>query len=977
MRPEEVSELSRLLDAALALDPIARTAWLAELARTQPETAEHLRSMLRQTQATDTSLLPKLPTVESDDAVANVGERVGPYVLVREIGHGGMGSVWLADRADGTFKRRVALKLPRLTWAAGLGKRMARERNIGALLEHPHIARLYDAGVDEHGRPYIAMEYIEGQPIDLFSREHGLGINERLRLFLQVVKAVAYAHGHLVLHRDLKPGNVLVDAGGQAHLLDFGIAKLLDAADTTGTQLTQELGRALTLTYAAPEQIAGKPLAVTADVYSLGVLLYELLTGSLPYRTKRDTPSALEEAILAGDAPLASSRTMDKSAARALRGDLDAIIGKALKREPNERYPTADALAADIQRYLDGQAIEARPDSTWYRLRKAAVRHRMPLGAGAAILLALLIGGVGMLLQARKTAEEAERAQVATAFVAELFRVDASQPLFLDGTGSRATQAVLLERGAKLIEARFEKQPAIRAELYGAVGRVYVELGQPRLGSEFGNRQLQILREQHAADRQVAQSFILLTEAALTAHRDADAESYAQQAVDSLRSDQSERAYALAMLARTQVANGKLTQAAQTISEGKSTVAAMNLQSSLAMSWLSWDEAQLLRIHNRFNEGLPIQLRAIEEALAAEGPHSSAAFDMRVETAGMLISRNRPQEARKLRDEAIRSFESLGGVHRIRAELAKADLAYREFTDGHLSYAEAVGVIQPAKSFLALQSAVPAELLAQVDLNLAAINQAYGEYAKAEVLLDRSIPLLRAVSQSLMDQLCIVAIAGVNQTGVGEHAAADVSLREAVRLRHQMGHDRFPFTALQWYFVAMNLNMQGLHEQAEAFLANAPKFGDMGGDSTYIQDLLPRTLAQIRLDARNLDGARQAIASLKGADSVDGPWRNYGNYEYFYLLGQLGCAAGDLKTGLSNFAIAEPAFSAHASPNSPELARMRAQIGLCALSTGDRKLAEQMATQARTAFQEQPRVSLYWKEPLQQLETRLGTKSIH
>ena len=362
MSPDEVVELSRLLDEAQALEPVLREPWLAELEQTKPQVAQHLRDMLRHAETSHTGALPELPRVDADDAVAAAGERVGPYRLLHEIGRGGMGTVWLADRADGTFKRRVALKLPRLAWAAGLGRRMARERDIGALLEHPNIARLYDAGVDEHGRPYIAMEYIDGQPIDMYCRDHALDLRARLKLFLEVAQAVACAHGRLVLHRDLKPANVLVDASGHVHLLDFGIAKLLD--DTgAGSDLTQEQGRVLTLNYASPEQIAGRPLGVAADVYSLGVLLYELVTGKLPYRVKRPTTGAMEEAILAGDAPWASSRVADKKLARQLKGDLDAILAKAIKRDPSERYPTADALAADIQRYLDGHAIEARPDS--------------------------------------------------------------------------------------------------------------------------------------------------------------------------------------------------------------------------------------------------------------------------------------------------------------------------------------------------------------------------------------------------------------------------------------------------------------------------------------------------------------------------------------------------------------------------------------------------------------------------------------
>ena len=356
---------------------------------------------------------------------------------------------------------------------------MARERDIGALLEHPNIARLYDAGVDEHGRPYIAMEYIDGQPIDVYCRDHALDLRARLKLFLEVTQAVAYAHGRLVLHRDLKPANVFVDAGGHVHLLDFGIAKLLD--DTAaGADLTQEQGRVLTLNYASPEQIAGRPLGVTADVYALGVMLYELLTGALPYSLKRNTAGAMEDAILAGDAPLVSTRVADKRLARELRGDLDAIVAKAIKRDPNERYPTADAFAADIQRYLDGHAIEARPDSTWYRLRKAVIRHKVPVTAASAVLVVALVGLTTTLVQGQRAADEAERARLATAFVSELFRVNAMQQAPMSDGAARARPAVFVDRGAQLIEERFRGQPATAG---GTVRGGGSSVCRPRRGS--------------------------------------------------------------------------------------------------------------------------------------------------------------------------------------------------------------------------------------------------------------------------------------------------------------------------------------------------------------------------------------------------------------------------------------------------------------------------------------------------------------
>ena len=218
-----------------------------------------------------------LPADESD---LQPGALVGPYRLLRELGIGGMGAVWLAERADGTLKRQVALKLPRAAWSRGLAERMARERDILASLEHPHIARLYDAGTDAQGRPFLALEYVEGQPIDVYCHERALNIPARLQLLLQVAHAVAFAHSRLVIHRDLKPSNILVTADGQVRLLDFGIAKLMEGDRTQETQLTQLAGRALTLDYASPEQIRGEPIGTASDVYSLGVVAYELLAGA-------------------------------------------------------------------------------------------------------------------------------------------------------------------------------------------------------------------------------------------------------------------------------------------------------------------------------------------------------------------------------------------------------------------------------------------------------------------------------------------------------------------------------------------------------------------------------------------------------------------------------------------------------------------------------------------------------------------------
>jgi serine/threonine-protein kinase len=405
-----------------------------------------------------------------------------------------MGAVWLAERADGSLKRQVALKLPRASWSVGLAQRMARERDILASLEHPNIARLYDAGTDAQGRPFLALEYVEGQPIDLYCRERALNIKTRLKLLQQVARAVAFAHSRLVVHRDLKPSNILVMADGQVRLLDFGIAKLLEGDRTQETQLTRLAGQALTLDYASPEQIRGEQIGTASDVYSLGVVMYELLAGVKPYRLKRQSAAQLEEAIAVVDAPLASATTADAAAKRELKGDLDAILNKALKKSPNERYATVDALALDIEHHLAGRRVEARPDSLRYRITRFARRYRIPLiagaitlavfalaiGVGATVLLALVLAaGLGVALwQARaamRRRDEAlralERQQQVQLFLNTLLTEAARG-------GESFTGRQLFQRCEALVEKEFGGSGHVPAAVLSMIGQTMTVLGE-------------------------------------------------------------------------------------------------------------------------------------------------------------------------------------------------------------------------------------------------------------------------------------------------------------------------------------------------------------------------------------------------------------------------------------------------------------------------------------------------------------------
>jgi tetratricopeptide (TPR) repeat protein/tRNA A-37 threonylcarbamoyl transferase component Bud32 len=386
-----------------------------------------------------------------------------------------MGSVYLAERADGEVRQRVAIKFLR---CAGdepvLRDRFLRERQILATLNHPGIARLLDAGHTSEGQPYLAMDHIDGVPIDVYAKE--LDVRKKLELFLQVCDAVSYAHQNLVIHRDIKPSNILVDSAGSPKLLDFGIAKLLEAAEGPGapTMLTREWGEMLTPEYAAPEQVSGGPVTTAIDVYALGVLLYVLLTGRHPMGSGHHSCAELLKAITETEPERASTAAAATSASlgRQLCGDLDTIVAKALKKNPRERYPSAAALADDLRRYLEHQPITARPDTLGYRAAKFVRRNRAAVALGGVALAAAVAGVTGTLIQARTARAERDFA------LRQLSRAEAVNELnafvLSDAapSGKPFTVDNLLERAERIIERQSAGQTG-RTGLLVAIGRQY------------------------------------------------------------------------------------------------------------------------------------------------------------------------------------------------------------------------------------------------------------------------------------------------------------------------------------------------------------------------------------------------------------------------------------------------------------------------------------------------------------------------
>jgi serine/threonine-protein kinase len=466
------AKLRELLDVGLSLPAPECEQWLAQLPQEYVALEPRLRALLRHRQETTTeSPLCTLPRLELSEVENN---SVGPYRLVRQLGEGGMGSVWLAERLDGLVKRPVALKLPRIFGDPNaLRERMARERAFLAALDHPNIARLYDVGMTPEGKPYLALEYVDGERIDIYCRERGLWVRDRLKLFLQVASAVAHAHAKLIVHRDLKPANILVSADGQVRLLDFGVAKLLSDSDTADSALTQWAGRALTPDYASPEQVARQPIGIGSDVYSLGVVLYELLTGQRPYKLARDSAAALEEAILAVEPLKPSATAIEPAVRRVLRGDLDTIVLKALKKRPEQRYATVNALVDDIERYLGRRPIQARPDSSWYRAQMFFLRNRFWVSLTAVFALAIMVGAIAAIWQAREAnlerdvALRATRVAKASVGLTDFLTADLS-------TGRSTTQLEQeIERAIEAVRAQYADDPLVRVRLLaGLAGRL-------------------------------------------------------------------------------------------------------------------------------------------------------------------------------------------------------------------------------------------------------------------------------------------------------------------------------------------------------------------------------------------------------------------------------------------------------------------------------------------------------------------------
>lgn len=509
--------LEHLFHAALERETGERAEFLRAAAGEDETLLLELEEMLAAHEA-ETGLAIERRLISDTEASSSIlapGTRVGPYEIVRLLGRGGMGEVYLSERADGEYEQRVALKLMRAGFEnRSLAARFRQERQVLARLEHAGIARLIDGGLTSNGHPFLAMEHVEGKPITTYCDDGALPLEERLRLFQGVCHALHFAHQNLIVHRDLKPSNILVTARGEVKLLDFGIAKLLaDEAVSPGLTLASGSANPLTPEFASPEQVRGELVSTSSDVYALGLLLYELVTGVRAQPVADTSPASIVESVchreparpsvaaLEGEKARERARQRKESSperlSRRLRGDLDTIVTTALRKDARLRYASAEALAEDLERYLTGLPVQARPGTFGYRAGKFLRRHRLGVAAAAIATLAI-VSGLALALAGwtraqraeARAREEAEVARQAVDFLVNLFKVNDPE----EGKGETVTARELLDQGAEAIGTTLEDQPSVRARLLNVMGRAYRGLGFFEPAERLLRQQVETLR---------------------------------------------------------------------------------------------------------------------------------------------------------------------------------------------------------------------------------------------------------------------------------------------------------------------------------------------------------------------------------------------------------------------------------------------------------------------------------------------------
>jgi len=848
-------QVEALLDDALDLPAASRTAHVLSAAEYDAETRTEVLRLLELCEQPSAFLHEPAssyaaPLVASAERAESEPEaapptRIGPYRILREAGRGGMGVVYLAERDDEQFRMRVALKLVlRGVDTEQALRRFREERQILATLEHPHVARLLDGGVTADALPWLAMEYVEGIPIDEYCDGRLLSLEARLALFCKVCDAVQYAHRKLVVHRDLKPSNILVTADGEPKLLDFGIARLLAPGAGAATETTRTGAWLMTPDYASPEQARGEPVSTASDVYSLGVLLYRLLAGRSPYTLAADAPPhELARAILesqperpstavvrpAGEASSAAAGgvpgTTPQRLRRSLRGDLDTIVLEALRKEPERRYPSVQDLAEDLRRYLAGRPVQARPDTVRYRTVKFVRRHRLGVAAATLLVLSLVGGLLGTAWQARLATAEAERAEAVREFVTSLFQL--SDPAF--SRGDEITARELLDRGTERLEVELASQPLARAEMSGVLGGIFRDLGLFERAEALLVQSLELRRSLHGArHRESAAAAHELGALYLAMGRHEEAESLHRQALE----------------ARQRLFGTGHPEVARSLS---------------ALGDVLGRKADYEPAEQLHREALAIHLRHFGEEHAEVG----ATLD---NLATLLRAKGDPAEAERLQRRSLAIRERVLGPEHLATATSTNNLALLLSDRGELEEAE--GLYRRVLDFDIRRLGEEHPYTATVMNNLASVLRRRGNHAEAERLYRRALVIDRKLYGDVHPKVATVMnnLAQVLRDR-GDVDESERLFRQALETFRAVHGERHPSVGTAHAVLATVVHLRGDAAEAERLYRQAleilrPAFPEGHGRTAAALTGLGRVLVGEGRAAEAEPPLREALAIL-------------------------------------------------------------------------------------------------------------------
>lgn len=915
MTPERWHRLHLLFDQALALDRDRREQFVAAECADDAGLREQLWALLMASEGDD-RLEQRLESAISSsmrhDVELSSGQSIGRYKVVRLLGRGGMGAVYLAERADKEFEQQVAVKV---VGDGALSQRIAArlrgERQILANLNHPHIARLIDGGATNDGIPYLVMEYVEGCRIDQYCQEQQLDIRRRLLLFKQVCSAVQYAHQQLVIHRDIKPGNILVTAAGSAQLLDFGIAKLADPQSVQSVDLTQVHERLLTPGHASPEQVRGEPVGTASDIYALGVLLYELLTDRKPFDFSGMTLAQIEKAICEHTPP----RPSEVSGKRELRGDLDVIAMKAQHKDATRRYASASALAEDVENYLTDRPIVARPDSLRYRAVKFWRRNRMAASTATAALVAVIAMTVvytNRLSNARNAAElEARKSKLVADYLVEMFK-SASPDV---AQGKTITAVDLLNHGASALDARLSGDPHIHAEMTDVIASSFLSLGENAQALKLYQRLVELREQEEGRDTPAyARALMNLGNTHAVMGHEAEGEPLLEEAL---------------RLQETGGAATKLDQA----------------RTLLGLSMLCYDM-------NRYEESLAYIERAqriVESERAQDtdlGAHVSATLAL------IMVELKHYDRAEAMFLETIAVRERLLGKRHPDTLSAKVNLALLMRNMGR--YAQALPLMDELLTDKRAVLGTEHEEVGYLLYYIGGILAQTGDNEKADQLLRQSLQII-AARQGTRHRRYGVALRTLaqNELARGNYREAEKGFRQAREIEAltvAAGDQELFRTDV---LIAASLRAQGRIAEADALLTPAIGFFELPAGSNMSKGNLWVEAGRLRLTQGRNDEARQYLLRGLAEQEADGIAMHPVTIGLLATLAEVQLRAGEYSDAVDNSRRALK-IAMTATPDAQAVnENIRSILGAALYRLGEREEGERLIRSSYSALSKQ------------------------